>query len=317
MTRFVADAIGVRSGRSRSGLTRAERERQLEEFKRTGRHPELDAAAQRGPAGLAIPGRLPDRLLTRPHAFLDVGPAAGGSGPTRRLVVELFVEGPSRSAASAFLSRCRPGADGGFAGGPLSGIVPGTALFGGGPAPPRAPRPASVNSFKHCEPGVVSLSTTGGGFAVALVSLPSLDSPGWAVVGRLTPESLPAAIELGNLTLATLRGAAPSPLPPGAKPPASPLTIRAAGETDARGAHEAPGSVPAAPAEPESPRTAAARVAAEAEKARAGVAAALEAGLAAEKEVVQKKASAGAGRKRGLDELLGGGGSGSDDGESE
>lgn len=73
MTRFVGDAIGVRSGGGGSrGPTKAQRAKALEEFQRTGHHPELAGAREAGPAGLALGGRLPDRLLTRPHVFLDV-----------------------------------------------------------------------------------------------------------------------------------------------------------------------------------------------------------------------------------------------------
>ena len=41
MTRFVGDAIG-----SRDGKGKIDRKRDLEEFKRTGRHPEIEAARQ-------------------------------------------------------------------------------------------------------------------------------------------------------------------------------------------------------------------------------------------------------------------------------
>lgn len=72
MTRFVADAIGVRSGAAR-GPTKAQRKKALEEYARTGRlDPALAGGEAAGPSGLALPSRLPDPLLTRPHVFLDV-----------------------------------------------------------------------------------------------------------------------------------------------------------------------------------------------------------------------------------------------------
>ena len=79
MTRFVGEAIGIRSSGGARGPSRKERERALAEFQRTGRHPDLQGGASGAPAGLAIPGRLPERLLTRQHAFLDVK----GGGQTR------------------------------------------------------------------------------------------------------------------------------------------------------------------------------------------------------------------------------------------
>jgi hypothetical protein len=225
-------------------------------------------------------------------------------------VIELFADIPStRAAAATFAARCRPGADGAFAGTPLAGLVPGTALFGGGRAPARAVVAApGATPLTHCEAGAVSISTTGGSWAVVLGPTPSLDTPSWAVCGRVTPESLGAAAALGGVAVtggATTAGAATIPL--GARPPATPHTVKAAGLTDARGAHEAAETAP--PAAPVSLEEAAAA-------ARQGVEAALAAGLAGEeKEGGKAEARPPAGKKRGLDELLGGG-SGSDEDDS-
>jgi len=221
-------------------------------------------------------------------------------------VIELFADLPStRAAAAAFAARCRPGADGAFAGTPLAGLVPGTALFGGGRTPARAVVAApGATPLTHCEAGAVSLSTTGGSWAVVLGPTPSLDTPSWAVCGRVTPESLGAAAALGGVAVKGGATAGAATIPLGARPPATPHTVKSAGLTDARGAHEAAGTAPqAAPVSLEEAAAA----------ARQGVEAALAAGLAGEeKEGGKAEARPPAGKKRGLDELLGGG-SGSDE----
>jgi len=246
--------------------------------------------------------------------FPSAPPSTHNAPSSDRLVVELFNDIPSaRASATAFAARCRPGADGGFAGAPLAGVAPGTALFGGGRAPARAVvAPRASASLTHCEPGAVSLSTTGGSWAVALTPTPSLDSPAWGVCGRLTGESLAAAVALGGVGTGRAAAAGGGGMPTGARPPAVPHTVRAAGVTDCRGAHEAAGAAGGggggAPA-----------------SLGAGVEAALQASLAGNGDADKAGAAVnthppapGVGKKRGrLDELLGGSGSEGDESESD
>lgn len=88
MTRFIGEAVGQRSGRSKGtsakdlrkemegelrktiwhdSRLRSDRPMVFADFQKTGRHAELDqaAAAERVPA-------LPERDMNRPHIFLDV-----------------------------------------------------------------------------------------------------------------------------------------------------------------------------------------------------------------------------------------------------
>lgn len=70
MTRFVAEALGIRSGRRRSTYTNAELRKNMERFLQTGVHPDVEASreAHRRPP----PARLPEPNSTRAHLFIDI-----------------------------------------------------------------------------------------------------------------------------------------------------------------------------------------------------------------------------------------------------
>ena len=66
MTRFVGEAKDVRQGRVRRFPTAKEVKKEMEEFKRTGRHPALEGNNEDN-----LPA-LPERDMNRPHVFLDI-----------------------------------------------------------------------------------------------------------------------------------------------------------------------------------------------------------------------------------------------------
>lgn len=127
MTRFVGDGIG-----SRDGKGKIDRKRDLEEFKRTGRHPELEAAAASAAAAAAEAAPLPERDPERRHVFLDLSLPSSPSDAAAaldvtRLVVEIF-DDVDRAAGGALLARC----DGGGGVGGSSSTVPAVGLLSGG-----------------------------------------------------------------------------------------------------------------------------------------------------------------------------------------
>ena len=66
MTRFVGEAKDVRQGRVKRFPTSKEMKKEMEVFKRTGRHPALE-----GNNDDNLPA-LPERDMNRPHVFLDI-----------------------------------------------------------------------------------------------------------------------------------------------------------------------------------------------------------------------------------------------------
>lgn len=66
MTRFVGEAKDVRQGRVRRFPTGKEMKKEMEVFKRTGRHPALE-----GNNADSLPA-LPERDMNRRHVFLDI-----------------------------------------------------------------------------------------------------------------------------------------------------------------------------------------------------------------------------------------------------
>ncbi len=67
MTRFVGDAKDVRDGRKKLFPTSKDMKKNMEIFKRTGRHPALEANRNSD----SLPP-LPERDMNRPHIFIDV-----------------------------------------------------------------------------------------------------------------------------------------------------------------------------------------------------------------------------------------------------
>lgn len=86
MTKFDGDALGVR-GSAIGAVTSADRRRELEEWRRTGRHPELVAAAA---AAAAADRPLPLPAPDRPHVYLQFG--------STRLVYEVYDDLAPRAA---------------------------------------------------------------------------------------------------------------------------------------------------------------------------------------------------------------------------
>ena len=190
MTRFLGDGIG-----SRDGKGKIDRRRDLEEFKRTGRHPEIEAAASASAAAAMASAPLPLRDPERRHVFLDLSVPSSTSDSSldvTRLVVEVF-DDVDRAAGGALLSRCdgsggagssgstsavgllglsssSAASSGSLAGARLSRAAPGQGLFfsspptrGGGegltmPSSSSAAAAAANPALHHTEAGAVSLS---------------------------------------------------------------------------------------------------------------------------------------------------------------
>lgn len=78
MTRFVGDAKDVRDGRKKLFPTSKEMKKNMEVFKRTGKHPALDASRNSD----SLPP-LPERDMNRPHVFIDVNQGNENLGDPR------------------------------------------------------------------------------------------------------------------------------------------------------------------------------------------------------------------------------------------
>ena len=129
MTQFLGDAIG-----SRDGKGKIDRKRDLEEFRRTGRHPEIEAAREAAASAAATAAPLPARDPDRRHVYLDLTLPSSTTAPSSskalelvRLVVEVF-DDVDRAAGGALLARCCDGGGGGSSFGSASGGL----LSGGG-----------------------------------------------------------------------------------------------------------------------------------------------------------------------------------------
>jgi hypothetical protein len=83
MTRFVGDAKDVRDGRKRLFPSTKEMRKNMEIFRRTGRHPALEgSSADRLPP-------LPERDMNRPHVFLDVKQSKDSLGERQRSLLSV------------------------------------------------------------------------------------------------------------------------------------------------------------------------------------------------------------------------------------
>jgi len=313
MTRFVADGIGSRDGKG----GRVNRRKELEQFQRTGRHPELEAAAaSRAAAAASAP--LPARDAERKHVFLDLSLPSPPS--LVRLIIEVF-DDVDRAAGGALLSLFDGGGQGGLA--PVVGARLSRAslqgLFftsgAGGTTTALSPSSSSSSStspiLHHTEPGVVSISRellSGGGtgrapIAVLFKPCGPLDAS-FAVAGRVVLSSSASSARACLPTLERLEAMAQSDVEETARgharrvllTPSSvevvaagratrkqALCLETAAELDAeaeRGARERAEAARAAA----SPAAAAARAEAEAAAARGAVEEALAASIAAAEE---------------------------------
>lgn len=194
MTRFVADAIAHRhgGGGARKGGGEAARKAELDEFKKTGVHPE-QRAARASAADAPLP--LPPADPSRPHLALDL---ALDGRPLGRAVVEVF-EDAVPLAAAQLLRRCAPGSPVALAGTAASRLIRLSAAYwpaAAGAASSSAPsagagaRPAldtnaAARRARFCAAGVVGVARDGSGaVAVSLGRSPTLDAT-HVVVGRV------------------------------------------------------------------------------------------------------------------------------------
>lgn len=85
MTRFVSDAVGVRS-KSGGGLTSKDMKKNMEKFLQTGKHPDVERAKM---ANTDRIHPLPIHDANRDFVFLELQIAGR---PLGKLVIELFVD---------------------------------------------------------------------------------------------------------------------------------------------------------------------------------------------------------------------------------
>ena len=293
MTRFVGDAIGVR-GRATGAVTSADRRRELDEWRRTGRHPELDAAA----ASAAAADRPLPRDADAPHVFLQFGPS-----PSPRLVFQVFEEEAGPTAAAWLLHRVGEGAESGLAGARVSRVDAGVALYLASRPLPGAAAVRSTPRLQHVERGVLGVAKDGsGGLALSLAHARVLD-------GAFQPLARLVHGDIGVLEKVALsRDGAPRDA----------VRVVACGRTAARGGRAFEAEAAAASAASSTPVDAAAEAAAAAAAAREAAADAVEEAEAAAAESRKRAAAADAPapapkRKTMLDDVLGGS-SGSDSG---
>lgn len=259
MTRFVGEAKDVRQGRVRRFPTGKEMKKEMEVFKRTGRHPALE-----GNNADSLPA-LPERDMNRRHVFLDI---RQGTDDLGRLVIEVF-EDKAPLAARHLLNRCREGTTDALKGVIVHRLLPDSAIFLG---TSNGYRGAGVqvrhyDYLHHNHAGVVSLSGDASEVVITVTKAIYLDSS-YQVVGRA---------HKGLDILNKLNEAAVDP----DDLPLQPVLVTACGLCDSEGIHESlDESAKREALRKETPEQAAARLRAESKIVRDSVKAALQTGLA-------------------------------------
>lgn len=156
MTKFDGNAVAVR-GRA---TARIDRRAEMDEWRRTGRHPELAAAAA---SAAAADRPLPPPDPDRPHVFIAFGAA--------RLVAEVY-DDVAPAAARALLAAVDGVGEGRGGALAVTGVDVGAAVYLA-PTRPRArpgpPVPATP-ALQHLEAGVVSVARDGGGALLITLS---------------------------------------------------------------------------------------------------------------------------------------------------
>ncbi|BDA45262.1 probable peptidyl-prolyl cis-trans isomerase E [Coccomyxa sp. Obi] len=259
MTRFVGDAKDVREGRKKLFPTTKDMKKNMEIYKRTGRHPALEGNRNSD----SLPP-LPERDMNRPHIFIDV---QQGNDTLGRLVVEVF-EDQAPLAARHLINRCREGTTDTLQLTSVHRLLPDMAMFFGTSRGYKGSgvRVRRYERLHHNHAGVVSLSGDGSEVAISLTKALSLDS-GYQVVGR---------VHKGLEILEKINESAVDP----DDLPLQRITITSCGLTDAQGTHESLEEAARREAQKkETPQEAAVRLQAESKRARDSVKDALQSGL--------------------------------------
>lgn len=283
MTRFIGEAVGQRSGRSK-GTSAKDLRKEMEDFQKSGRHAELEqaAAAERVPA-------LPERDMNRPHVFLDLRQDNKLIG---RLVVEIF-EDLIPTTARHLMNRCREGMEDTFKNTAIHKLIPDLAAFGGlsrGYKQHSSTKLKQNGKLHHSQKGALSISLTGAEFAITFAKALTLDSS-HQVVGR---------VHLGMDIVDKLNTAEID----FKDKPVSSITISSCGLTDAQGTHESVEETAAALAkQTETPEQAAARLQADAATAKDALQDALQAGLGQKRKADEVTKPSATGKRRYLDAL--------------
>ncbi|KAK9830661.1 hypothetical protein WJX74_001175 [Apatococcus lobatus] len=285
-TRFVGEAVGVRAGRAKAGLSAKQMAKDMEHFQKTGRHPAIPSRSEQD---FGLPP-LPIPIIHRPHVFLDL---KAGSRPLGRLVIEIYEE-LIPVAAQHFINCCRPGMRDSLQSTPIRRILPDLAFFGGAPQGSKAPLHMRRNTrLQHVERGCCSIAVTGSEFAICFTrSLPLDDTH--QVVGR---------VRLGDDILTEVNGLATD----AHDAPIQSLMINDCGLTNHEGQHEAlSAEARAALDKKDTPEEAAAKLAAQAAAAGDSVREALQTGLSEKRKAETAPLSRGPKRKAmGVHDVLG------------
>ncbi|DBB00846.1 TPA: hypothetical protein ACH3X1_000769 [Trebouxia sp. C0004] len=296
MTRFIGEAVGQRSGRSK-GTSAKDLRKEMEDFQKSGRHAELDqaAAAERVPA-------LPERDMNRPHVFLDLRQNNKLLG---RLVIEIF-EDLIPTTARHLMNRCREGMEDTFKNTSIYKLIPDLAAFGGlsqGYKQHSSTKLKQGGKLHHSQKGALSISLTGAEFAITFAKALTLDSshqesPGCAVIAPA--HMVVGRVHVGMDILDKLNN---TEIDFKDKPVVA-ITISSCGLTDAQGTHETVEETAAALAkETETPEQAAARLQADAASVKDALQDALQAGLGQKRKAEEPTKTAAMGKRRYLDAL--------------
>mmetsp|Transcript_3575 Transcript_3575/g.10397 ORF Transcript_3575/g.10397 Transcript_3575/m.10397 type:complete len:305 (+) Transcript_3575:238-1152(+) len=218
MTKFEGEAIGVR-GKKFKSYTAKDRKKDLELFKQTGVHPDVESARRRAQADSL--SALPDSETGagRPRTYIEL---SVGKRVLGRVVFEVFAD-VTPLPARAFVNRCRAGSSATVNGTTVHRVMPLLGIYFGNSSrySGEAVKLKNLSSLRHVEEHTVSISPDGTEIVIALGRSLTLDAS-HMVVGRVQSgqEAIAAVLVLGTNAH---------------DGPRQPVTITASGLTNAKG----------------------------------------------------------------------------------
>lgn len=195
MTKFEGEAIGVR-GKKFKSYSAKDRAKDLENYKKTGVHPGVEASQKR--ARESTINALPDTMVgpERPRTFLEL---SVGKRVLGRIVVEVFGD-VTPLPARVFVNRCRSGSHSTVAGTAVHKVMPLLGIFLGhsGRYHGEVTKLKNLSELRHVEEHTVSISADGTEIAISLGRSLTLDTT-HLVVGRLQAgqDTIAAVLALG------------------------------------------------------------------------------------------------------------------------
>lgn len=261
MTKFESEAIGSR-GKGYKSYTMKERKKDLEEFQKTGKHPEIEQVQERQARDLLR--ALPEPDAGRPRTYLQF---SIGKEVVGKVVFEVFqdmVPLPAR----AFVNRCRQGSTSTLQHTVVHRALPNLGLFLGNNSKYKGEtvRLKGLSSLRHVDPQTVSITPDGTEIVISLGRSLTLDAS-HLVVGR---------VQLGEEVLQQILAVGQD----SHDAPLQQVSISGCGMTNNKGVVEVDAAADAAAARrSETPEQTAARLKEESKAAAASMRDALQAGL--------------------------------------